>query len=192
MRVSEISRSGFVAAGIRARSGELDALWCHEPGLNPSPERGGWPLKAAGWGWPATSPHPARASARHPPPQAGGGIGVRCSADCTSPERALMQRQPVQHFQAPPDEIYPDRRSKRDLDQLYDPLPPCHRKNPKPIVRHSCFPAGSIKMAHLPLPALPHLRARPPQGIGDAERLLPAPRPEWRSARKALPSVRAR
>jgi hypothetical protein len=38
-----------------------------------------------------------------------------------------MRRQPVQHFQAPPDEICADRCSKRDLDQLYDQLSLRHR-----------------------------------------------------------------
>jgi hypothetical protein len=39
----------------------------------------------------------------------------------------LAQRQPVQHFQAPPDKICADRNGERDLGQLYDPFTFRHR-----------------------------------------------------------------
>jgi hypothetical protein len=40
----------------------------------------------------------------------------------------LVQRQPVQYFHTPPDEVCADRYTQRDLDQLYDELNLRHRR----------------------------------------------------------------
>src|SRR3954449_7454001 len=92
---------------------------------------------------------------------------------CTCEPEASTYRQPVQDFQAPPDEIGTDRDRERNLDQLYDQL----------ISGHCCIRSArwlwKLPAVALSVIASGHHTLTATHEFAPAPRSMPMPSERW-------------